>query len=86
MKAVQCHDCGDPSVLRDEDVDRPRPAAGQVLLRVAATAFNPVDATMRAGPCGGSFRSTCRTRPGTTLPARSPRSAKGGSGARAGTT
>lgn len=49
MKAVRYHEYGDPSVLRYEEVDRPRPEAGQVLLRVAATAFNAVDATMRAG-------------------------------------
>lgn len=49
MKAVRYHEYGDPSVLRDEDVDRPHPATGQVLLQVAATAFNAVDATMRAG-------------------------------------
>jgi NADPH:quinone reductase-like Zn-dependent oxidoreductase len=36
-------------VLRYEDIDRPRPEQDHVLLRVAATAFNPVDATIRAG-------------------------------------
>ncbi|HYO30681.1 MAG TPA: alcohol dehydrogenase catalytic domain-containing protein, partial [Thermomicrobiales bacterium] len=36
-------------MLRYEDIDRPRPEQDHVLLRVAATAFNPVDATIRAG-------------------------------------
>lgn len=49
MKAVRFHEYGGPEVLRYEDVDRPRPAAGQVLVRVAATSFNPVDVGIRAG-------------------------------------
>jgi NADPH:quinone reductase-like Zn-dependent oxidoreductase len=49
MKAVRFHEFGGPEVLRYEDVDRPRPAAGQVLVRVAATSFNPVDAAIRSG-------------------------------------
>ena len=32
-----------------EDIDRPQAAPGRVLIQVAATAFNPLDATMRAG-------------------------------------
>jgi NADPH:quinone reductase-like Zn-dependent oxidoreductase len=49
MKAVRFHEYGDPSVLGHEDVARPEPAAGQVLIEVAATSFNPVDAGIRAG-------------------------------------
>jgi NADPH:quinone reductase-like Zn-dependent oxidoreductase len=49
MKAVRFHEYGGPEVLRYEDVDRPRPAAAQVLIRVAATSFNPVDAAIRSG-------------------------------------
>ena len=49
MKAVRFHEYGGPEVLLYEDVDRPRPAAGQVLIRVAATSFNPVDAAIRSG-------------------------------------
>ena len=49
MKAVRFHEYGGPEVLRYEDVDRPRPAAGKVLIRVAATSFNPVDAAIRSG-------------------------------------
>jgi NADPH:quinone reductase-like Zn-dependent oxidoreductase len=49
MKAVRFHEYGDPSVLRYEDVERPVPGAGQVLIRVAATSFNGVDANIRGG-------------------------------------
>jgi NADPH:quinone reductase-like Zn-dependent oxidoreductase len=49
MKAVRYHEYGDPSVLRYEDAERPEPAPGEVLVEVAATSFNPVDAGIRAG-------------------------------------
>lgn len=49
MRAVRFHEYGDAGVLRVEDVPRPAAGPGQVLLRVAATTFNPVDALFRAG-------------------------------------
>lgn len=49
MKAVRFHDYGDPDVLRHEEVERPAPAAGEALVRVAASAFNPVDDGIRGG-------------------------------------
>ncbi|MFE6865718.1 NADP-dependent oxidoreductase [Kitasatospora sp. NPDC057692] len=49
MKTARIHAFGDPSVIRYEDVPRPRPASGEVLLRVAATSFNPTEAALRAG-------------------------------------
>jgi len=49
MKAVRYHEYGDPQVMRYEDAELPHPAPGQVLIRVAATSFNPVDASIRAG-------------------------------------
>jgi NADPH:quinone reductase-like Zn-dependent oxidoreductase len=49
MKAVQFHRYGDPDVLVIDDVDRPTPSAGQALIKVAGTSFNPVDASFRAG-------------------------------------
>lgn len=49
MKAVRYHQHGDSDVLRYEEVDRPTPGTGQVLVRVAGTAFNPVDVAIRAG-------------------------------------
>jgi NADPH:quinone reductase-like Zn-dependent oxidoreductase len=49
MKTVRFHAYGDPSVLRVEDADQPVPGPGQVLIKVAGTSFNPVDASFRAG-------------------------------------
>ncbi|WP_405151352.1 NADP-dependent oxidoreductase [Nocardia salmonicida] len=49
MKAIRFHEFGASEVLRYEDVDRPVPAPGQVLVRVEATSFNPVDDHIRAG-------------------------------------
>jgi NADPH:quinone reductase-like Zn-dependent oxidoreductase len=49
MYAIRFHTYGSPSVLRLEQVDRPVPGPGQVLVKVAGTSFNPVDAAFRAG-------------------------------------
>jgi len=49
MKAIRFHHYGDADVLRYEDAPRPVPRANQVLVRVAATSFNPVDAGIRGG-------------------------------------
>jgi NADPH:quinone reductase-like Zn-dependent oxidoreductase len=49
MKAVRYYEFGGPSVLRYEDVDRPEAGKGQVLVKVAGSAFSPADAGIRAG-------------------------------------
>ncbi|MEU0401334.1 NADP-dependent oxidoreductase [Streptomyces sp. NPDC006197] len=49
MRTARIHTFGDTSVIRHEDVPRPRPAGGEVLVRVAATSFNPTEAALRAG-------------------------------------
>lgn len=53
MKAVRFHEFGAPDVLRHEDVELPVPGPGEVRIRVAATSFNGVDATIRAGSMQG---------------------------------
>jgi NADPH:quinone reductase-like Zn-dependent oxidoreductase len=49
MRAVRFHEYGDTNVLRYEEAPTPRPGPGEVLVAVAATAFNPVDRWFRAG-------------------------------------
>ena len=49
MKAIVVHEFGGPEVLKHEDVPTPKPAAGQVLVRIHAAGVNPYDTYMRAG-------------------------------------
>jgi NADPH:quinone reductase len=49
MKAIVVHEFGGPEVLKLEEVPTPKPAAGQVLVRVHAVGVNPYDAYMRNG-------------------------------------
>ena len=49
MKAVRFHELGGPEVLRYEEAPRPVADKGQVLVRVAGSAFNPADAGIRGG-------------------------------------
>jgi NADPH2:quinone reductase len=49
MKAILVHEFGGPEQLKLEEVSTPKPAAGQVLVRVHAAGVNPYDTYMRAG-------------------------------------
>jgi NADPH:quinone reductase len=49
MKAIVVHEFGGPEVLKLEEVPTPKPATGQVLVRVHAVGVNPYDAYMRNG-------------------------------------
>jgi NADPH:quinone reductase-like Zn-dependent oxidoreductase len=49
MKAVRYHAYGDSGVLAYEEADRPVAGPGQVVVKVAGAAFNPVDVAIRAG-------------------------------------
>jgi NADPH:quinone reductase-like Zn-dependent oxidoreductase len=49
MKAVRFQEVGGPEVLQYGEIETPEPAAGQVRVRVAASAFNAADNGMRAG-------------------------------------
>jgi NADPH:quinone reductase-like Zn-dependent oxidoreductase len=49
MKAVRYHSYGEPGVLAYEDAEHPAAGAGQVVVKVAGAAFNPVDGAIRAG-------------------------------------
>lgn len=67
MKAVRFHEFGSSEVLRYEDVARPVPGTGQVLVRVAATSFNPVDDHIRAGVLAEMIPITLPYVPGIDL-------------------
>jgi NADPH:quinone reductase-like Zn-dependent oxidoreductase len=64
MKAVRFHEYGDADVLRYEDVPEPVPGPDEVRIRVAATAFNPVDAGIRGGYLREPFPVTLPHVPG----------------------
>ena len=49
MKAALFFRYGDSDVLQYTDVEQPTPGTGQVLVKVAGTSFNPVDAGIRGG-------------------------------------
>jgi NADPH:quinone reductase-like Zn-dependent oxidoreductase len=49
LKAVRYHEYGDADVLRYEDVERPEPGSGEVVVRMAACGVNHFDVDLRAG-------------------------------------
>ncbi|AKU08482.1 NADPH:quinone reductase [Haloferax gibbonsii] len=49
MRAVRFHDHGGRDVLQVDDIDTADPAAGEVLVEVAAAGVNPVDTYFREG-------------------------------------
>jgi NADPH:quinone reductase-like Zn-dependent oxidoreductase len=49
MRAVRMHTFGGPDVLIMDNVERPKPMAGDVLIRVYAAGVNPVDWKIREG-------------------------------------
>jgi NADPH:quinone reductase len=49
MKAIRVQEFGAPEVMKIEEVTKPVPAAGQVLVRVHAAGVNPYEAAQRAG-------------------------------------
>jgi len=49
MKAIRVHEFGGPEQLKLDEIPTPKPAAGQVLVKVHAAGVNPYDTYMRAG-------------------------------------
>jgi NADPH:quinone reductase-like Zn-dependent oxidoreductase len=49
MKAVRVHRFGSPDVMLVEEMERPRPAADEILVKVAAAGVGPWDGWIRAG-------------------------------------
>lgn len=67
MKAARYHRFGDPDVLVVEEVERPVPGEGEVLVEVAAAAFNPVDRQIRQGALQAFFPVALPHTPGIDL-------------------
>src|SRR5690242_4929337 len=49
MNAARIHRFGSPDVILVEDIPRPSPATGEVLVRVVAAGVGPWDALIREG-------------------------------------
>ncbi|MPY37395.1 NADP-dependent oxidoreductase [Streptomyces adustus] len=54
MRAVVVTSFGGPEAVRVVETEVPEPGAGQLRIKVAAAALNPVDAAVRAGVFGGA--------------------------------
>ncbi|MFF8725715.1 NADP-dependent oxidoreductase [Streptomyces sp. NPDC015171] len=57
MRAAVVTTFGGPEAVEIADVTVPEPGAGQVRIKVAASAVNPVDLAVRAGVFGGAGRT-----------------------------
>ncbi len=66
-KAVRYDEFGGIDVLRIDEVDRPVPAARQVLVQVRAAAINPGEAAIRTGAMADIFPSTFPSGQGSDL-------------------
>lgn len=67
MKAVKFEKYGDPDVLQIEEVPRPVPTAGQVLIKVKAAGINPGEASIRKGLLAKQFPTTFPSGEGSDL-------------------
>lgn len=67
MKAIRYHQFGGVDVLREEEVDKPIPGPGEVLVQVAATSFNPVDDHIRLGVLAEAIPTELPITPGLDL-------------------
>ena len=64
MKAIRMHDFGAIEALVYEDIDKPTPAADEVLIRVRAAGVNPVDWKIVEGESRGWLRHAMPHTPG----------------------
>ncbi len=58
MKAVRVHNYGSSEVLSYEEIERPTPGEGEILVKNYATTVNPVDWALREGYLEGFFSYT----------------------------
>ena len=67
MKAVKFEKYGDLDVLQVEEMPRPVPPAGQVLIKVKAAGINPGEASIRKGLLAKQFPTTFPSGEGSDL-------------------
>ena len=67
MKAVLVHEYGGPDVLKLEEVQRPQPQEGEVLIRVIFAAVIPLDWKIRNGSVKAVFPKTFPYIPGSAV-------------------
>lgn len=67
MKAVRYHQFGGTEVLQQEQVPTPSPAEGDILVKVVATSFNPVDDHIRLGVLAEAIPTALPIVPGLDL-------------------
>jgi len=67
MKAVRFHEYGEIDVLRVEEVERPAPGAGQVLVEVRAAGIQPGEVMIRRGARHGRWPATFPSGQGSDL-------------------
>src|ERR1700728_1221953 len=66
-RAVRYDEFGGIDVLRVDEVPRPAPGSGQVLVRVKAAGINPSEAVIRTGAVSKLFPSTFPSGQGSDL-------------------
>src|SRR5258708_40355391 len=66
-RAVRYDEFGGIDVLRVDEVERPVPGVGQVLVRVKAAGINPSEAAIRTGAVAQLFPSTFPSGQGSDL-------------------
>lgn len=49
MKAIHVHEFGTPEVMKLEETEDPKPAKGEVVVKIHAAGVNPVDTYIRSG-------------------------------------
>ena len=55
MKVIVINEFGAPDKFSEEQRDIPRPSADEVLIRIRAGSFNPIDYKLRQGRLGGDL-------------------------------
>ena len=67
ISAIQVHAYGDADQLKFEQIARPEPQAGEVLVRIHAAGVNPVDWKIRSGALKSFMQQTFPYVPGADL-------------------